>query len=97
MIDLIRHISSLRRPRLLIRAARIGVEEYRRERDLTRLMKSAILPSPERAVTSLLDEEGTLETTRKAGDANYSPSRHVEVLIAIMAEARLLPRTADLT
>ena len=94
MIDLIRNISSLRRPRLLVRAARIGAGDYRRERDLCRLMKSAHPPSPERAVASLLDEEGTLEANRKQGDANYSPIRHVEVLIALMAEARLLPRQA---
>ena len=93
MIDLSRHIASLRRPRLLIRAARLGVDEYRRERDLTRLMQNTHLPSPERAVSTLLDEEDRLETTRKSGDADYSPLRHVEVLIALIAEARLLPRS----
>lgn len=95
MIDLLRHISSLRRPRLLIRAARIGVAEYRRERDLCRLMKSADLPTPRSALSTLIDEEGQLEEIRKRGDANYSPMRHVEVLIALMAEARLLPRPAS--
>lgn len=92
MIDLIRQISTLRRPRLLIRAARIGVGEYQRERDLCRLIGSAKTPSPESAVATLLTEEGQLEETRKRGDATYSPMRHVEVLIAIIAEARLLPR-----
>lgn len=94
MIDLPRHIASLRRPRLLVRAARIGVADYRRERDLCRLMRCAHLPSAESAVSVLLDEEEALETTRKRGDAVYSPMRHVEVLIALMAEARFLPRAA---
>lgn len=93
MIDLSRHIASLRRPSLLIRAARIGVQEYRRERDLQRLVQSAGLPSPERAIATLLDEESRLETTRRSGDGNYSPMRHVEVLIALIAEARFLPRS----
>ena len=94
MIDLVRHLSTLRRPRLLVRAARIGVGDYQRERDLCRLMKSACLPSPERAVSSLISEEDALEEDRKRGDANYSPMRHVEVLIALMAESRLLPPQA---
>jgi hypothetical protein len=95
MIDILRQISSLRRPRLLIRAARIGVAEYRRERDLTRLMKRADLPCPQNALTSLLDEELQLEEIRKRGDGSYSPMRHVEVLIALMAEARLLPQAVS--
>lgn len=95
MIDILHQIAALRRPRLLIRAARIGVAEYRRERDLCRLMKSADLPSPGHAVSKLLDEEGQLEDIRQRGDAAYSPMRHVEVLIALMAEARLLPRPSQ--
>jgi len=94
MIDLSRHVASLRRPRLLVRAARLGISEYKRERDLCRLMKSAHAPAPETAVTRLLDEEGQLEDTRKNGDAAYSVPRHVEILIALMAEVRLLPRQA---
>ena len=34
-----------------------------------------------------------MEETRRAGDAAYSVSRHIEVLIALIAEARLLPRS----
>lgn len=92
MLDLAGSLSALRRPRLLMRAARLGVSDYRRERDLCRLMKTTQPPSPERAVTSLLDQENQIETTRKNGDATYSPVRHVEVLIALLAEAQLLPR-----
>ncbi len=95
MFDILRRISSLRRPRLLVRAARIGVAEYHRERDLCRLMNIAHLPNPETAVSTLLDEEVLLEETRQRGDANYSPMRHVEVLIALMAEARLLPQAVS--
>ena len=96
MIDLVRYISSLRRPRLLVRAARIGVSDYRRDRDLRRLMNTAHLPSHERAVTTLIDEEHALEETRKTGHGNYSPLRHVEILIALIAEARLLPRLTEI-
>ncbi len=52
-------------------------------------------PAPGVAVTRLIEEEARLEETRQGGGAGYSPSRHVEVLIALMAEARLLPRSDE--
>lgn len=90
MNDTTNRISALRRPRLLIRAARVGLSEYRRERDLCRLMATSHVPSPENAVECLLNEEEALERTRRDGETGYSVLRHVEVLIALMAEARLL-------
>lgn len=91
MTDPMPILKALRRPRLLIRAARIGLSEYSRDRDLARLVKSSRLPSPAQALDRLLEQEERLEQTRREGDASYSISRHVEVLIALMAEARLLP------
>ena len=92
MTDVITLLASLRRPRLLIRAARFGQAEYNRDRDLKRLMHLAATPSPARAVDSLMAEEARLEAIRQTGEAAYSVARHVEVLIALMGEARLLPR-----
>ena len=86
-------LSNLRRPGLLIRAARFGLSEYNRDRDLRRLMKNVSPPSPARALGYLLEEEQRLEETRKAEDPTYSINRHIEILIAVMAEARLLPAT----
>lgn len=90
-------VASLRRPALLIRAARAGLAEYNRGRDLKRLMRLPHPPAPERALDALLAEEAMLEETRKAGDGRYSVARHIEVLIAMMAEVRLLPRPATTT
>ncbi len=92
MTDALNLLKSLRRPRLLIRAARFGIVDYNRDRDLKKLMKLATTPSPARAVDGLIAEEARLEEIRKTGDAAYSVSRHIEILIALMAEARLLPR-----
>lgn len=92
MSDLLSVVSDLRRPRLLIRAARAGLAEYNRNRDLTRLMRIAEAPAPDRALSALMAEEERIEATRRSGDASYSFLRHIEVLIAMMAEARLLPR-----
>lgn len=87
-------LAALRRPRLLIRAARFGLCDYNRDRDLRRLTRSETVPAPARALPALMETEAQLEEIRRAGDASYSVCRHVEVLIALMAEARLVPRTA---
>jgi hypothetical protein len=92
MTDIVSILSALRRPRLLIRAARFGLCDYNRDRDLRRLTRTDPLPTPARAIPALIETEAQLEEIRRAGDASYSVARHVEVLIAIMAEARLLPR-----
>lgn len=89
----LRHmIDNLSRPRLLIRAARFGQSDYRRERDLRRLIEAAV--PPEAALGRLLSVEDRMESTRRAGDASYSIARHIEVLIALMAEARVVLRKA---
>ncbi|MGC1488739.1 MAG: DUF6477 family protein [Albidovulum sp.] len=92
MTDLLSLVSELRRPRLLIRAARAGLGDYNRGRDLKRLIRTQSAPSPDRAVTALLAEEERLEETRRTGDAGYSLTRHIEILIAMIAESRLLPQ-----
>ena len=92
MTDFRALLSDLRRPQMLIRAARYGLCDYRRDRDLRRLLQGQT-PSPSQTVPRLLNEEQQIEATRTAGDAAYSIARHIEVLIAMMAEVRLLPRT----
>lgn len=92
MTDLLDLIAALRRPRLLIRAARFGQPDYNRRRDLKRLIATTAPPSPETALRALFEEEDRLETARREGAATYSLMRHIDVLIAMMAEARLLPR-----
>jgi hypothetical protein len=84
-------LADLRRPRLLIHAARFGLSDYRRERDLKRLVD---LPAThEQTVNQLLTQESKMEENRQRGDAGYSISRHIEVLIAILAESRLVARS----
>ncbi|MFN3724610.1 MAG: DUF6477 family protein [Paracoccaceae bacterium] len=90
MSDLCTRLAALRRPRLLMRAARFGLSDYRRERDLKRLV--ACPTSPEATVSLLLSQEGKLEENRQRGDAAYSISHHIEVLIALLAEIRLVTR-----
>jgi hypothetical protein len=91
MTDLATILAALRRPKILVRAARAGVVDYRRERDLKRILRLARGAAPRHALDQLLAEETRLEETRAAGEATYSIQRHVAVLTAILAEARLLP------
>ena len=91
MVNLPMLLQALRRPRLLIRAARHGVTDYNRKRDLKRLIGVDTTAAPDQTVSALMDQEAEIEDRRKSGDHRYSPARHVEVLIALMAEARLLP------
>ena len=95
MTDMLPLLKALRRPRLLIRAARYGLMDYRRDRDLTRLLKGPRVPGPSQALSALMEQEARLEETRQSGDAGYSISRHVDILIAMMAEARLIPVNRD--
>jgi hypothetical protein len=92
MSELNRRLSQLRRPRLLIRAARLGLQDYRRERDLKRLIGEPSARSASVAVNRLLELEEEIDTHRRAGTGGYSAAHHVETLIALIAEARLLPR-----
>lgn len=92
MTEFLGILNTLRRPRLLIRAARFGLRDYNRERDLRRLVRSEILPTPTRAIPALIAEESRLEDERRARNAAYSPARHVELLVALIAEIRLAPR-----
>lgn len=90
MTDIIARLECLRRPRLLMSAARFGVLEYRRTRDLARVLQSERMIGPVEALTHLIDIEGELEEQRVADDGRYNLTRHVLVMIAIMGEARMV-------
>lgn len=90
MIDLATLLSSRRRPRLLVRAARIGARDYRRDIHLPRLLGYGSQPAPAPALIRLLEIEEEHDDRRRDNDAGYSLTRHLDVLIAIMGEAQLL-------
>ncbi len=90
MRDILSMLHALQRPRLLMRAARIGAEDYRRATHLPRLLGYGVLPRHGAALLKLMDLEAALETQRTDADAGYSLMRHVDVMIAIVAEARVL-------
>jgi len=94
MTDILTRLEALRRPALLVEAARIGAEDYRRERHLRRLTGVGPLPAPAAALERLVEIEIWMNDLRRARDAAWSPGRHVEVLIAILGEAAALHEDA---
>ena len=90
MQDLISMLHTLHRPRLMMRAARIGAEQYSRTSHLPRLLGYGVLPRHGAALLKLMEIEAERNTQRKASDAGYSLIRHVDVLIAMVGEARVL-------
>jgi hypothetical protein len=90
MQDVFTRLAQLHRPRILARAARIGVQTYSRKRDLNRILGYGPLQKPAAVVMQLLEIEQGLNTARLSGEAGYSMVRHVDVLIALAAEAACL-------
>ena len=90
MQDLLSMISTLKRPRLLVGAARFGVDSYDRTTCLPRLLHCAVAPKPGKAIMALLELEAGLNDRRTAKQGTYAAAQHVAVLIALMGEARAL-------
>jgi hypothetical protein len=90
MHDLTTMLTTLRRPRLLIRTARIGARDYSRDRHLQRLLGYGALPRPAAALMQLIEIERALDDQRRDDDAGYSLPRHLDILIAMMGEAQLV-------
>lgn len=89
MQNLSQIVSGMRRPPLLVRAARIGSEDYTRSRHLPRLIGAQAAAEPDKALARLIATEGPFDEARRAGTAGYSPARHVELLSAIIAEIEI--------
>ncbi len=92
MSEILEGLSRLKRPRLLVRAARIGLGHYDRDRRLGRILQGPVPASPRFATYRLMALELSMDEARRQGNASYSCTRHVDVLIALMAEAESLKR-----
>lgn len=85
MEDLTTKIRRLRRPELLVTAARQMQSTYSRHRDLGRILGRT--PGRGPALVALLDIEAEMEAARVDRARQYSAARHVRLLGALMAEA----------
>lgn len=89
MKDISSHIRDLKRPTLLVSAARHGIATYSRTTHLARYLEISPLPGPGVALMQLFEIEGDLDQARRTKRGDYTPSAHVDVLVAIMAEIQL--------
>ncbi|WP_170348529.1 DUF6477 family protein [Ruegeria atlantica] len=89
MQDLMTMITTLRRPRLLARAAKHGAQDYDRDRHLQRILGYGSLPGTGAALMRLMEMEREVNTQRVDEDAAYSLVRHLDLLIALLGEAQL--------
>ncbi|MEL7255978.1 MAG: DUF6477 family protein [Pseudomonadota bacterium] len=90
MTDLLTMLAALKRPKTLIRAARIGMRDYRRDATLRRLLGFNHPTDTAPVVLALMEMEAEMNDNREANAAIYSPMRHVDVMIALMSEADIL-------
>ena len=90
MNDVLSLLKALNRPRLLISAARHGLGDFRRDTYLRRTLKLGALPGHGEVVLRLMELESDMEEARREKCARYNALRHIEVLMALMTEARLL-------
>lgn len=90
MQDLMTQLECLRRPRMLMRAARIGAADYDRDVHLTRLLGAQTPDRPGPALIQLMEIEAQLNEQRLSEGTAYSLLSHVEVMIAIVGEANAL-------
>lgn len=88
MLDIKSRLANLKRPKILAKAAQIGVKDYRRKTHLPRVLQGPIPAKHHAVLVTLCDLENHLNSLRKTRDAAYSAARHVEVLIALIAESQ---------
>ena len=96
MQDVLSRIAQMNRPRLLVRAARLGTRDYRRDVHLPRLLGTDSPPRSADALIRLSELEAELNERRLIDDAAYSVNHHIDLLIAMISEARLLKTAAKL-
>jgi len=90
MQDIQRALGALRRPPLLVRAARLGAPRYNRSTALPRLIGPGPLPPVSEALAQLIEIESAQDAARRDGKATWRAADHLAVLIAVLGEARLL-------
>ena len=91
MTNLKSTLETIHRPKTLMRAAKSALSDYDRSKGLQRLLGKSDQLRPEDALQELLPLEQDCETRRQTGRVAYSVARHLEVMVAIIAEASLLP------
>ena len=81
-------LSKLKRPKALITAARIGVNNYCRRRELSRILGFTYSGSNDELLEMLLEMEAEEEAKRLYNDSFYKLSRQIDIFISLISEAQ---------
>ena len=79
---------TIRRPRLLVTAARAALPGWRRRRELRAILGKEPMPEPGRNLSLLHDLEAQQNHARLSASADYDLTRHILLLAAILDESR---------
>ena len=79
-------LAQMTRPKLLVSAAQIGLKDYKRDQDLKKVLRERAVPPQGKAAALIAEIEREMDTRRRTQDPTYSPVRHLEALIALIAE-----------
>ena len=85
----------MRRPRILVRTARMGARQYRRRRDLPGAVPGLLARPAGEIVQRLVEAEARCEDDRRHRSPGYRPARHVQILAALLAERRAVQAKAS--
>lgn len=97
MTKAIATLSNIKRPKLIIRAARSGTSQYQRSRFIKQYPSLSPKHSSETFLNRLLIEENEINQSRHNDDPAYNVRKHIAVLTAILAEANSIPQQTSVT
>ncbi len=80
-------LNTLQRPKLLIRAARSAIGDFRWGRDLRMVKEGNESLNTQQLFDTLMEEENRLNEDRVACEAAYNVRKHIRTLTALMIVA----------
>ena len=88
-MDILQRMDHLKRPPILVRAAKEGALRYQRRAHLKRFFGETPPTQSKDVLGQLLRLEDQSNDQRLAETADYSVTRHVDILIALIGEAQI--------
>ncbi|WP_370229990.1 DUF6477 family protein [Cognatishimia sp.] len=89
-MDVLQQITALKRPAILVRAAKDAALSYQRKVHLRRFFGETLPHKNATLLAQLLELEHKSNEQRLAEMAEYSVARHLDILIALIGEAQIL-------
>ncbi len=90
MQDVLQRLTQMQRPSLLVQAAKIRAQSYRRKSDIPRILNTSRKLPTTQLLIHLMEKEYELNAQRIADVALYSAVDHIEVLAAVIKETDVL-------